>query len=502
MSEPGPLLTMSGVVKRFPGVTALDHVDFDLRRGEVHALMGENGAGKSTLIKVLTGVHPPDAGLVSLEGREIAPRSPDDAVRLGISTVYQEVNLAPNLSVAENVCLGREPKGRLGIDWRTLRSRAKAALERVGVTVDPRKPLAACSIAVQQMVAIARALDVSAKILVLDEPTSSLDAREVAQLFELVRRLRSEGLGILFVSHFIDQVYELSDRITILRNGALVGCRETAAFPKIELVSLMIGRDASTLERSAAPEAPPKSGESVISAAGLGRRGAVEGVELDLRGGEVLGLAGLLGSGRTETIRLLFGLDAPTSGTLRAGGRELRRFGPRAAIRLGFGFCSEDRKAQGLFPELTVRENILIVLQAKRGWLRRVPARRQREIAQRLVSELRLQPPDVERPIQTLSGGNQQKALLARWLAVQPRLLLLDEPTRGIDVGAKFEIMSLVDQLAREGTAFVFVSSELSELVRTCTRVRVLRDRKMVGVFERNEISEERIVAAIAEGTT
>lgn len=493
------LLNLRGIVKRFPGVTALDGVDFEVQAGEVHALMGENGAGKSTLIKVATGVYPADEGEMSLRGQPFAPRSPDEAVRLGISTVYQEINLVPNLSVAENICLGREPMSPLGINWRALRARAEEAIKRIDLTLDVRRPLSSCSIAVQQMVAIARALDVSAKVLVLDEPTSSLDAHEVAQLFGVVHRLRGEGMGIVFVTHFLDQVYEISDRITILRNGSKVGDWNTSDLPKLELVTQMIGRDAATLERPTEALQPlPDAGTELVSAEDLGRRGAIAGISLAVRPGDVVGLAGLLGSGRTETMRLLFGLDRPDAGKLKVEGRQVGRFTSREAIRRGFGFCSEDRKAEGIFPEMSIRENVLIALQARRGWLRPLSAGRQREMAAELVARLHVQPPDIDRPIQNLSGGNQQKALLARWLATEPRLLLLDEPTRGIDVGAKFEIMSLIESLRRQGTGFVFVSSELGEVVRTCTQVVVMRDRRAVETLEGESISEERIIGAIA----
>ncbi|HVT11828.1 MAG TPA: sugar ABC transporter ATP-binding protein [Fimbriimonadaceae bacterium] len=499
MTEANVLLNLSGIVKQFPGVLALDRVDFEVRAGEVHALMGENGAGKSTLIKVATGVYPANGGEMTLGGSPFAPRSPDEAVRLGISTVYQEVNLVPNLSVAENVCLGREPAGPFGIRWRAVRARAEEALKRIDLTLDVRRPLSSCSIAIQQMVAIARALDVSAKVLVLDEPTSSLDAHEVAQLFAVVRRLRGEGMGIVFVTHFLDQVYEVSDRITILRNGQKVGVWNTADLPRLELVTQMIGRDAATLERPASALAPAGGkGEPVVAAENLGRRGAISDATFTVRSGEVLGLAGLLGSGRTETMRLLFGLDHPDEGCLKVDGRDTGRFSPREAIRNGFGFCSEDRKTEGVFPEMSIRENILIALQARRGWLRPLPATKQREMADELIARLRVQPADAERPIQFLSGGNQQKALLARWLAIEPRLLLLDEPTRGIDVGAKFEIMSLVESLRQQGASFVFVSSELSEVVRTCTSVLVMRDRRAVKTLEGSAISEENIIGAIA----
>ncbi len=490
---------MRGISKRFLGVTALEGVEFEVRAGEVHALMGENGAGKSTLIKVMTGVYTPEEGEIVLGDKSIRPRSPDDAVKEGISTVYQEVNLVPNLSVAENICLGREPRGPLGIKWKALRARAEKALARVGVEIDVRRSLGGCSIAIQQMVAIARALDVSAKVLVLDEPTSSLDANEVTQLFDAIRRLRSEGLGIVFVTHFLDQVYELSDRITILRNGQKVGTWNAAELTRLELVSQMIGRDASALDRTiSAASSEVNAAKPFLTAKELGREGSVNGLDFEIKPGQVLGLAGLLGSGRTETVRLLFGLDSADKGTLDLDGVSIRHFGPKRAIKQGFGLCVEDRKAEGIFPELTIRENMMVVMQAKQGWLRKIPSTKQKELATDLTGRLKVQPPDIERQIQFLSGGNQQKALLARWLSVDPRLLLLDEPTRGIDVGAKFEIMSLVERLRLEGKSFVFVSSEIAEVVRSATQVLVLRDRKVVGSLEGNAITEENIVNAIA----
>ena len=492
------LLELKGIGKRFLGVAALEDVDFDLRPGEIHALMGENGAGKSTLIKTLTGVHPPDSGTILISGQEARPASPDEAVRLGISTVYQEVNLVPNLTVMENLLLGREPKGPLGIRWKETRRRAQAAVERIGLKVDVGTPLGSLSVALQQMVAIARALDVSAKVLILDEPTSSLDAGEVDALFAVMRRLRKEGLGIVFVTHFLDQVYAVSDRITILRNGRKVGTWNAADLSRLDLVSNMIGRDASALERSESISAGETEGEPILTTQDLGRGGSVSGISIDLRPGETLGLAGLLGSGRTETVRLLFGVDAPDTGNLIVDGKKLSRLQPRESIRRGIGYLSEDRKREGIFPELSVRENMLVLYQVTKGWYRRVPTAKQRTMAAELAERLKVQPPDTERPIQFLSGGNQQKVLLARWLAIEPRVLLLDEPTRGIDVGAKFEIMSLVESLRKTGRSFVFVSSELPELVRSCTKVLVMRDRRAVKTLGAGEISEPAIVKEIA----
>lgn len=499
-----PLFRLSGIEKRFGDVSALAGVDFEVAAGEVHALLGENGAGKSTLIKCMTGVHPPDGGAMELGGRTYAPRTPADAVRAGVSTVYQEVNLLPNLSVGENLTLGREPVDRTGIRWAEARARASRALARVGLDADPRAPLASLSIARRQLVAIARALDVDARVLILDEPTSSLDADEAEGLLELVRRLRGEGLGIVFVSHFLDQVERVADCVTILREGQVVAERPAAGFARREIVSLMIGRDAASLERDpASPEKPqdektPQEPAAILAAERLGRKGAVADVSLTVLRGETLGLAGLLGSGRTETLRLLFGMDRAERGELRAEGRVVRRWTPRRAIRAGIGYLAEDRREEGIFPELTVRENVAILAQVRRGWARRLSTARQRALATEWIERLGVRPANPQARMDALSGGNQQKALLARWLAVEPRALLLDEPTRGIDVGAKFDILELVETLRRAGTAFVLVSSDLAEIVRAATKVLILRDRRSAGALGAGEISESAIVEEVA----
>jgi monosaccharide-transporting ATPase len=494
-----PLLALKGIDKSFMGTSALAGVDFDLCQGEIHALMGENGAGKSTLIKTMTGVHPQDAGSIQLDGKEIRPHSPADAVRLGISTVYQEVNLVPNLSVMENLVLGREPRSLAGINWREARRRAESAIARLGIDLDVRSPLSGISIALQQMVAIARALDVSAKVLILDEPTSSLDSEEVETLFGVMRKLRHEGMGIIFITHFLDQVYAVSDRITVLRNGRKVGCWKTADLSRLELVTQMIGRDASALEREqGGAKEVSASAKTLLRGTDLTRRGSVSGVNLELKEGETLGFAGLLGSGRTETAKLLFGIDSLDSGELMVDEEKVSHQKPLKAIKNDIGYCSEDRKREGIFPELTMRENMMVLQQVKNGWLKRIPMAAQRAKSKELVDRLHIHPPDIEKPIQFLSGGNQQKALLARWLAVEPRVLILDEPTRGIDVGAKFEIMSLMETMRQAGSSFIFISSELPEVVRSCTKVMVMRDRKAVKTLPAEEVSEETIVKEIA----
>lgn len=496
------LLEIRALTKRFPGVLALDAVDFTLQRGEIHTLMGENGAGKSTLVRALTGVYAPDAGRFLLEGVPIAPHSPAEAQRLGISTVYQEVNLIPFLSVAENIFLARQPK-RLGrIDWKQIRRRAAAALARLDLHIDVTRSLNGYSIAVQQMVAIARALDVDARVLILDEPTSSLDAAEVSQLFTIMRRLREQGMGIVFISHFLDQVYAISDRFTVLRNGKLIGEYEPAKLPRLELIGKMIGKDATAVEqmtsRHSAGEPPPSGATPLVDARGLKRRGAINPIDLTIEHGEVVGLAGLLGSGRTEIARLLFGIDHADGGVIAVDGAPVRLGSARKAIRLGFGFVPENRKTQSIIPNLSIRQNIILALQARRGWWRPLVQRKQRELADRFIRALGIATPDAEKPVAELSGGNQQKAVLARWLALGPRLLILDEPTRGIDVGAKLEIDKLIAELRREGMSILFISSELEEVVYVSHRVIVLRDRTKAGELTGERIQVQHIMRLIA----
>jgi simple sugar transport system ATP-binding protein len=495
------LLEIRGLAKNFPGVKALEGVDFTVRRGEVHALMGENGAGKSTLIKVLTGVYRRDAGTIRLDGSDIFPNSPKDVEALGISTVYQEVNLIPHLSIAENICLGRQPT-RLGmIRWGAVTRRARAAVERVDLKADVNQPLSACSIAVQQMVAIARALDISAKLLVLDEPTSSLDEKEVAELFGVIRKLRAQGLGIVIVTHFIDQVYAISDRITILRDGRLVGEYETAKLPRTELVSRMIGKALSEMP-PAKHEAPGELTASrttpLLELRNVGRAGSVSGMDLSIGRGEVVGLAGLLGSGRTETARLIFGIDKAQTGEMLLDGKPDRFKSPRQAIRAGFALTPENRKTDGIIPHLSIRENISLALQARQGAAKTISRKEQEVIAEKFIKLLGISTPSAEQLVMNLSGGNQQKVLLARWLATHPRLLIMDEPTRGIDVGAKAEILKLVQSLRDEGMAILFISSELEEVVRDSQRVIVLRDRVKVGELTGPQITEEAIMHTIA----
>ena len=438
---------------------------------------------------MLTGVYCRDGGDILLDGEPINPHTPQESQLLGISTVYQEVNLVPFLSVAENICLGRQ-RTRFGcIRWRDIRQRANKAMARLGIEIDVAELLSSYSIAIQQLVAIARALDISAKLLILDEPTSSLDAGEVETLFRVMRQLKAEGLGIIFVTHFLDQVYAIADRITVLRNGKLVGAYETASLPRLELISRMM------------QSCNGKTSTMFLQSRKLGRRGALAPVDLEIGSGEVVGLAGLLGSGRTETARLLFGIDQADSGEMRIAGRPVAIRSPRDALAHHFGFCPEDRKTEGLIANLSVRENIVLALQSRQGWMRYLNRARQLELADQFIRALNIVTPNAEQPIRLLSGGNQQKVILARWLASHPRLLLLDEPTRGIDVGAKLEIEKLMAKLATEGMAILFISSDLEETVRNSHRVVVLRDRRKVAELSGDEVSEGNIMRAIAATT-
>ncbi|WP_269329153.1 sugar ABC transporter ATP-binding protein [Kineosporia babensis] len=496
---------MSGIRKVFPGVVALDGVDLRLQPGEVHALMGENGAGKSTLIKVLTGVYDIDGGQIRLAGQDVHFSGPLPAQQAGISTVYQEVNLCANLSVAENILLGREPRQFGRIRWGQTRRRARELLQRLDLDLDVSAPLGAYSLAIQQMVAIARAVDIDAKVLILDEPTSSLDASEVAQLFAVIRRLKAQGVAIVFVSHFLDQVYEIADRMTVLRNGRLVGEYRTAELPQMELVAKMIGKDLATLEdleqQPRETTARIERGEALVQAEDLGRKGGIEPFGLSIHPGEIVGLAGLLGSGRTELARLLFGADRADEGRLKVDGKAVTLRSPRAAMNRGIAFSSENRRTEGIVGDLSVRENIILALQASRGWMRPISRRRADELVGKYVKALDIRPADPDRRVRDLSGGNQQKVLLARWLITEPRLFIVDEPTRGIDVGAKAEIQRLVAELADGGMAVLFVSAELEEVLRLSHKIEILRDRRLVEELENTEaVDADRIMQTIAGG--
>ena len=501
--ENNVVLTMRGITMTFPGVKALDKVDFTLRKGEIHALMGENGAGKSTLIKCLTGINDFEAGEIRVDGVEgpVKNTSTLDAQKVGISTVYQEVNLCPNLSVAENLYIGREPMTRFHtIDRRAMFRKADELVKRLGIKADVTQNLENYSLAIQQMIAIARAVDMDCKVLILDEPTSSLDDSEVEKLFTMMRRLKEHGVGIIFVTHFLEQVYAVCDRITVLRDGTLVGEWPVSELPRVKLVAAMMGKDFDDLA-DIKPEGFhfDENAPMEIQAEGLSHKGTIKPFNLNIRKGEVIGLTGLLGSGRSELARTIYGADRAQTGRLEVAGKEAHIKQPLDAMNLGMGLLPDDRKAEGIIGDLSVRENIILALQAKRGMFRQLPRAKQEEIADRYIDLLQIKTASRETPIKQLSGGNQQKAILARWLATDPDFLILDEPTRGIDVGTKTEIQKLIVDLAAQGKSVMFISSEIEEMLRTCNRMAVLRDGAMVGELD-GDLTQERVMAAIAGG--
>ena len=503
--EGNVVLTMRGICMTFPGVKALDHVDFTLRKGEIHALMGENGAGKSTLIKCLTGINDFEAGEIHVDGIQgtVKNHSTLDAQNVGISTVYQEVNLCPNLSVAENLYIGREPMTPFHtIDRKAMMRKAAELTQRLDIKVDVAQNLENYSLAIQQMIAIARAVDMDCKVLILDEPTSSLDDSEVEKLFKLMTMLRSKGVGIVFVTHFLEQVYAVCDRITVLRNGTLVGEYPIADLPRVKLVAAMMGKDFDDLA-DIKPEGSQdfSNASMVIEAKGLSHKGTIKPFDLNIRKGEVIGLTGLLGSGRTELARAIYGADKSQTGTLRVKDQEVKINQPIDAMNLGMGLLPDDRKAEGIIGDLSVRENIILAMQAKRGMFRQISRAQQEKIADEYIRLLQIKTATRETPIKQLSGGNQQKAILGRWLATDPDFLILDEPTRGIDIGTKTEIQKLILKLAGEGKSIMFMSSEIEEMLRTCNRMAVLRDGAKVGEID-GDLSQERVMAAIAGGAS
>jgi galactofuranose transport system ATP-binding protein len=501
---PEPVVEMRDVTVGFPGTVALDGVSLRLFGGEVHALLGENGAGKSTLLKVLTGVQQPDAGTVLVDGEPVRLARPADALRLGVRAVYQELDLLPNLSVAENVMLGQEERRGGLISKRAMRAGAARALDALGVQVDPASRLGAHPMAVQQLVAIARATVVRPRVVVLDEPTSSLDPDEVTELFRTVRRLRDSGTAVVFVSHFLEQVYEIADRLTVLRDGRRAGEYLTGEILRVDLVRRMLGEDLPALDRIAAvpvPEAatgtaPDEAG--VLRAEGLGRRGAVAPFDLDVAEGEVVAVAGLLGSGRTELVRLLSGVDRADSGTLRLFGEPVRFRDPADAIAHQVVYSAENRRRDGIVADLSVADNILLALQAERRWWRPIRGERRAELVASYIELLDIRPADPDVLAGTLSGGNQQKVLLARWLATAPRVLVLDEPTRGIDIGAKVEVQRLVTELAAGGMSVIFVSAELEEGLRLAHRVVVMREGELVADVPNDGLTVDSVLALIA----
>ncbi len=494
------VLEMRGISKSFYSVKALQNVDFTLKEGEIHALMGENGAGKSTLIKVLTGVYEKDGGKVYLKGvdGEVHIKSPEDAQNMGISTVYQEITLCPNLTVAENMYIGR---GKAKITkWRKMNCDATKILESLQIPAKAEQQLGTCSIAVQQMVAIARAVDMDCKVLILDEPTSSLDETEVAKLFKLMLDLKSRGVGIIFVTHFLDQVYEVCDRITVLRDGKLVGSYAIENLPRVELVSKMLGKELDDLsEIKSSDGLESVSSDIVYEAAGLASV-ASNPFNFQIHKGEVNGFTGLLGSGRSESVRAIFGADKVTGGKVKVGGKDVHISKPRDAMRYGIGYLPEDRKKDGIVGDLSVRENIILALQVMKGFFGPISRSKAEEFADKYIKLLEIKTESPDTPIKSLSGGNQQKVILARWLLTNPQYLILDEPTRGIDIGTKIEIQKLVLDLAKEGRSVTFISSEIDEMLRTCSKLYVMRDGKQVGEISGDGLTQNNVMNTIAGG--
>ena len=497
------VLEMKNIHKNFPGVRALQGVDFTLCEGEIHALMGENGAGKSTLIKVLTGVYGKDEGQIFIKGREdeILIKSPEEAQKAGISTVYQEITLCPNLTVAENMFIGRE--NNVYQNWKKMNTDTTKILKSLDIQAEATQELGSCSIAVQQMVAIARAVDMECKVLILDEPTSSLDEQEVEKLFKLMRDLRAKGVGIIFVTHFLDQVYEVCDKITVLRDGKLVGEYEINDLPRVKLVSKMLGMDLDekTEESKKYRIYEKKSGAvPVIETEGLYSNGGIKPFDFNIYKGEVNGFTGLLGSGRSECVRAIFGADGILGGTMKKNGKTVKITKPIDAMKNGIGYLPEDRKVDGIIGDLSVRDNIIFALQVLRGFFKPFTKAEANKFADEYIKLLGIKTASANTPIKSLSGGNQQKCILARWLLTNPEYLILDEPTRGIDIGTKTEIQKLVLKLAGEGMSITFISSEIDEMLGTCSRLVVMRDRKVVGELSGEELSQSMIMSTIAGG--
>jgi simple sugar transport system ATP-binding protein len=496
------ILKMRGIDKTFPGVRALQNVDFTLNKGEIHALMGENGAGKSTLIKVLTGVYTKDGGIIEMEGKgEISIHSPQEAQKNGISTVYQEITLCPNLTVAENMFIGRETGAFT--NWKHMNAEADRLLTKLDIPARATQQLGSCSIAVQQMVAIARAIDMDCKVLILDEPTSSLDEQEVEKLFDLMRDLKKMGVGIIFVTHFLDQVYEVCDKITVLRDGQLVGEYEIKDLPRVQLVAKMLGKemdDLSDIKGESAAYAGADAGETVFEAKDLQSNAGIRPFDFYIKKGEVNGFTGLLGSGRSECVRAIFGADRVIGGTVKVHGKEVKIANPLDAMKNGIAYLPEDRKLDGIIGDLSVRDNIILALQVLTGFFKPFSKAKANAFAEEYIKKLNIKTASADTPIKSLSGGNQQKVILARWLLMHPEYLILDEPTRGIDVGTKVDIQKLVLELASEGMSVTFISSETDEMLRTCSRLVVMRDRKVVGQLSGSSLTQNNIMSTIAGG--
>ena len=497
------ILEMRGIYKSFPGVKALQNVSFNLSKGEIHALMGENGAGKSTLIKVLTGVYSKDEGDIYLEGIEgtASIHSPQDAQNVGIATVYQEITLCPNLSVAENMYIGRDP-GHI-VKWSERNKAADKILSDLDIPARGAQQLGSCSLAVQQMVAIARAVDMDCKVLILDEPTSSLDESEVEKLFKLMRDLKAKGVGIIFVTHFLEQVYEVCDKITVLRDGQLVGEYVIEDLPRVQLVAKMLGKemdDMADIKGDAETYQGADADAVVYEATDLQAANGIKPIDFHIKKGEVNGFTGLLGSGRSESVRAIFAADRVLSGTVKKNGKEVKIKKPKQAMKNGIAYLPEDRKVDGIVGDLSVRDNIILALQVMKGFFKPFSKAQAEEFAQEYIKLLDIKTASADTPIKSLSGGNQQKVILGRWLLTHPEYLILDEPTRGIDIGTKVDIQKLVLKLASEGMSITFISSETDEMLRTCSRLVVMRDGKKVGEISGDELTQSGIMSAIAGG--
>lgn len=499
------LLEMRDIVKIFPGVVALDHARLTVAKGEVHAIVGQNGAGKSTLMKILNGAYQRDGGTIVFDGQQVDYVTPHQAQVGGISTIYQEINLVPFRSVAENIFMGREPR-RFGlIDWPRMNREARDILDRFGIRLDVKQPLLNLNVALQQMVAIARAVSFGSRLVIMDEPTSSLDEREVATLFDAIRQLKASGVSVIYISHRLDELHQVGDTITIMRDGQTIEETSLAGITKLEIVAKMLGKNIGELRREGttgfAEQKVDIETQPFYVATQIEAEPVLKDASIELRKGEILGLSGLLGSGRTELARILFGADKPDGGTLTLDGVPSPIASPRDAIRQGIGYCSEDRKAEGIIPEMSVRENLTLAALPTLTKNGIIDPDAQQQIVDRFVQLLSIKTSDVEQPISQLSGGNQQKVLLARWLCLNPRLLLLDEPTRGIDVGAKAEIHHLIETLADEGMSVLMITSEIEEIVEGSNRVTVLRDGRSVAEFDCAQISQDAIISAMAEGS-
>jgi galactofuranose transport system ATP-binding protein len=500
-----PLLQMTGIAKSFGGIPALIDGTLSVTPGEVHAVVGQNGAGKSTLIKILTGVYRRDAGVVRWQGREVDLASPRDAQEAGIATIYQELTLVPQRTVTENIVLGYEPRTRFGmIDWRAAEAQTRTVLSRFGIDLDPHRPLGHYPTAIQQLVAIGRAASMDARLVIMDEPTSSLDEREVEVLFGVIRQLRAQGTSVIYISHFLDELFEICDGVTILRDGRTVGTARIAETTRLDLIAGMLGRSAADIREAGLTElsgsAEREGGVTVIEAVGVSTDRRLRRLDLKVRAGEIVGLAGLLGSGRTEAARALFGMDRVQTGEVRVGGEAATLASPRAAIAAGLGFLSEDRKTEGIIPDLSVRENLTLALLPRLTRMGVMDEAGERRIVEGFIRALGIKAVHMDQPIRELSGGNQQKVLLGRWLAIEPRLLILDEPTRGVDVGAKREIQAIIRQKVEEGCAVLLISSEFEELIEGAHDIVVMQEGRSVRRLSNPGVTEEQLIHAIAAG--